>query len=82
MAVIPKGCTQYLKVLDTSIFSTCKNHYRNAADEYIDLHGSRSKIKLSAKQKRILCIHLIYTASTRTQNSFDFERAFFYIGYT
>ncbi|CAM4940944.1 unnamed protein product [Rotaria socialis] len=53
-----------------------------AADEYIDLYSSRSKIKLAAKQQRILCTRLISTAWVRTQNSIDFERAFFDIGYT
>jgi hypothetical protein len=82
MSVIPKGCTQYLQFIDTSIFSIFKNHYRAAADEYIDLHGSRIKIKLSAKQQRILCTRLISTAWNRTQNSVDFARVFRDIGYT
>ncbi len=81
VSVIPKGCTQYLQVLDTSIFSIFKKHYQNAADEYIEAYGPRSKIKLSAKQQRILCTRLISTAWTRTKNSYDFERAFFDIGY-
>ncbi|CAF4563586.1 unnamed protein product, partial [Rotaria magnacalcarata] len=76
------GCTQYLQLLDTSVFSVFKNHYQAAADEYIDLYSSRSKIKLAAKQQRILCTRLISTAWVRTQNSIDFERAFFDIGYT
>lgn len=82
VSVIPKGCTQYLQVLDTSVFSVFKNHYQAAADEYIDSYGSRSKIKLSAKQQRILCTHLTCSAWLRTQNSVDFERAFLDIGYT
>ena len=82
VSVIPKGCTQYLQVLDTSVFSTFKNHYQAAADEYIDHYGSRSKIKLSAKEQRILCTRLVSTAWIRTQKSIDFERAFFDIGYT
>jgi hypothetical protein len=45
-------------------------------NDYIDYHGSRSKIKLSAKQQRILCTRLISTAWIRTQKSVDFERAF------
>ncbi|CAF2085496.1 unnamed protein product [Rotaria magnacalcarata] len=82
VSIIPKGCTQYLQLLDTSVFSVFKNHYQAAADEYIDLYSSRSKIKLAAKQQRILCTRLISTAWVRTQNSIDFERAFFDIGYT
>jgi hypothetical protein len=81
VSVIPKGCTQYLQVLDTSVFSVFKNHYQAAAEEYIDRHGSRSKIKLSAKNQRILCTRLISTAWNRTQNSVDFERTFLDIGY-
>jgi hypothetical protein len=82
VSVIPKGCTQYLQLLDTSVFSVFKNHYQNAADEYIDRYHSRSKIKLSAKQQRILCTRLVSSAWIRTQNSVDFERAFLDIGYT
>ncbi len=82
VSVIPKGCTQYLQVLDTSIFPLFKTHYRAAADEYINHHGSRSKIKLSAKQQRILSTRLISTAWISTQKSVDFERAFLDIGYT
>ncbi|CAF1428919.1 unnamed protein product [Rotaria sordida] len=82
VSIIPKGCTQYLQLLDTSVFSVFKNHYQAAANEYIDNYTSRSKIKLTAKQKRILCTRLISTAWIRTQKSFDFERAFLDIGYT
>ncbi|CAF4815779.1 unnamed protein product, partial [Rotaria socialis] len=41
ISIIPKGCTQYLQLLDTSVFSVFKNHYQAAADEYIDLYSSR-----------------------------------------
>lgn len=82
VSIIPKGCTQYLQLLDTLIFSVFKNHYQAAAEEYVDLHGSRSKINLSAKDKRILCTRLTAIAWARTKNSVDFERAFFDIGYT
>ena len=82
VSIIPKGCTQYLQLLDTSVFSVSKNHYQAAANEYIDNYTSRSTIKLTAKQKRILCTRLISTAWIRTQKSFDFERAFLDIGYT
>jgi hypothetical protein len=68
-------------VLDTSIFSIFKKHYQNVADEYIDVYGPRSKIKLSAKNQRILCTRLISAAWIRTKNSFDFKRAFYDIGY-
>ncbi|CAF4384638.1 unnamed protein product, partial [Rotaria sp. Silwood2] len=82
VSIIPKGCTQYLQLLDTSVFSVFKNHYQAAANEYIDHYTSRSTIKLTAKKKRILCTRLISTAWIRTQKSFDFERAFLDIGYT
>ncbi|CAF3943886.1 unnamed protein product, partial [Rotaria sp. Silwood1] len=82
VSIIPKGCTQYLQLLDTAVFSVFKNHYQAAADEYIDCYSSRSKIKLTAKQQRILCTRLISTAWIRTQKSIDFERAFLDIGYT
>ncbi|CAF0941578.1 unnamed protein product [Rotaria sordida] len=80
-SIISKGCTQYLQLPDTSVSSVFKNHYQAAANEYIDHHSSRSKIKLTAKQKRILCTRLISTAWIRTQKSIDFERAFLDIGY-
>ncbi|CAF3267855.1 unnamed protein product [Rotaria sp. Silwood2] len=82
VSIIPKGCTQYLQLLDTAVFSVFKNHYQAAADEYIDCYRSRSKIKLTAKQQRIICTRLISTAWIRTQKSIDFERAFLDIGYT
>ncbi|CAF1523278.1 unnamed protein product [Rotaria sordida] len=82
VSIIPKGCTQYLQLLDTSVFSVFKNHYQAAANEYIDNYTSRSKIKSTAKQQRILCTRLISTAWIRTQKSFDLERAFLDIGYT
>ncbi|CAF1246010.1 unnamed protein product [Adineta steineri] len=81
VSIIPKGCTQYLQVLDTSIFSAFKHHYQVAADEFIDKQGCRIKLKLSAKQQRILCTRLIRTAWIRTQETFDFERAFLDVGY-
>lgn len=81
-SIIPKGCTQYLQLLDTSVFSVFKNHYQSAADEFIDLHGPRHRLKLTAKQQRILCTRLVSTAWARTVKNFDFERAFMEIGYT
>ncbi|CAF4412962.1 unnamed protein product [Rotaria sp. Silwood2] len=82
VSIIPKGCTQYLQLLDTAVFSVFKNRYQAADDEYIDCYSSRSKIKLTAKQQRILCTRLISTAWIRTQKRIDFERAFLDIGYT
>ncbi|CAF1455168.1 unnamed protein product [Rotaria sp. Silwood1] len=55
VAIIPKGCTMYLQVLDVSVFSVFKNHYDAVVEEYIDHNGPRSKIKLTASQSRILC---------------------------
>ncbi|CAM4989709.1 unnamed protein product [Rotaria socialis] len=60
VAVIPTGCTMYLQALDISIFSTFKNHYTDAAEEYIEQNGPRNKIKLTALQSRILCTRLIF----------------------
>ena len=82
VAVVPKGCTQYLQVLDTEVFSVFKNHYQEAADEYLDQQQSRQQLKLSAKQQRILCNRLLSTAWARTMKTVDFERAFMQIGYT
>ena len=81
-SIVPKGCTQYLQLLDTMVFSVFKSHYQTAADEFIDQNGPRHKLKLSAKQQRILCTRLISTAWTRTLKSVNLERAFMDIGYT
>lgn len=82
VSIVPKGCTQYLQLLDTVVFSVFKNHYQSAADEFIDANGPRHKLKLSAKQQRILCTRLISTAWNRTLKSVDLKRAFIDIGYT
>ena len=74
VSIVPKGCTQYLPLLDTMVFSVFKSHYQTVADEFIDQNGPRHKLKLSAKQQIILC--------TRTLKSVNLERAFKDIGYT
>ncbi|CAF0888418.1 unnamed protein product [Adineta steineri] len=66
VSVIPKGCTQYLQVLDTSVFSVFKNHYQAAIDEYIDRYGSCRKVKLSAREQQIICARLTCAARLRT----------------
>ncbi|CAF2728547.1 unnamed protein product [Rotaria sp. Silwood2] len=48
VAIVPKGCTMYVQVLDVSIFSVFKNHYDDVVEEYIEKNGPRSKIKLTA----------------------------------
>lgn len=82
VAVIPKGCTMYVQILDVSFFSVFKNHYDDAVEEYIDNVGSRNKIKLSASQSRILCTRLTWSAWLRTLKSVDITKAFQDIGYT
>lgn len=81
VAVIPTGCTMYLQSLDISIFSTFKNHYTDVAEEYIEQHGSRRKIKLTASQSRILCTQFTMMAWERTKASFNFKEEFENIGY-
>ena len=81
VAVIPTGCTMYLQALDISIFSTFKNHYTDAAEEYIEQNGPRNKIKLTASQSRILCTRLTLTAWIRTKSSTNFNEEFTKIGY-
>ena len=39
VAIMPKGCTQYLQILDTLVFSTFKQHYFNASEEFLDKNG-------------------------------------------
>ncbi|CAF3774267.1 unnamed protein product [Adineta steineri] len=62
VSIIPKGCTQYLQVLDTSVFSVFKNHYQAAFDEYIDRYRSCSKVKLSAIEEQSICARLTCAA--------------------
>jgi hypothetical protein len=81
VAVIPTGCTMCLQSLDISIFSTFKNHYTDAAEEYLEQNGPRSKIKLSASQSRILCTRLTMTAWKRTIATVNFKQEFKHIGY-
>ena len=82
MAVVPKGCTQYLQILDTLVFSTFKAHYFDAAEEFIERNGPRSKIKLNASQSRITCTRLTWEAWRRTLKSIDLKKGFREIGYT
>ncbi len=81
VAVIPTGCTMYLQSLDISIFSIFKNHYTDAAEEYLEQNGPRNKIKLWASQSRILCTRLTMTAWKRTINTINFKEEFKHIGY-
>jgi hypothetical protein len=81
VAVIPTGCTMYLQSLDISIFSIFKNHYTDAAEEYLEQNGPRNKIKLSASQSRILCTRLTMTAWKRTITTINFKEEFKHIGY-
>ena len=80
--VVPKGCTMYVQVLDVSVFAVFKNHYDDVVEEFIDKSGSRSKIKLSASQSRILCTRFTWCAWLRTLKSVDIAKAFHDIGYT
>ena len=82
VAVIPKGTTMYLQVLDVSVFSVFKQHYYDVAEEWIDANGPRNTIKLSASQSRILCTRLTKSAWLRTLKSVDMKKAFDDIGYT
>ncbi|CAM4901939.1 unnamed protein product [Rotaria socialis] len=69
IAIIPKGCTQYLQLLDTRACSNFKIHYFNAAEEFIEKNGPRNKLKLNAAQSRIICTRLTWEAWRRTLNS-------------
>ncbi len=62
LGIIPGGITQYIQVLDVSVFSVYKTHYHDAAEEWIEANGPRSSIKLTASQQRILCTRLASTA--------------------
>ena len=64
------------------MFSVFKKHYYDVAEEWLDLNGPRSKVKLSCSQSRILCTRLTKSAWSRTLKSIDFKTAFREIGYT
>ena len=82
VAIIPKGTTMFLQVLDVSVFSVFKKHYYDVAEEWLDFSGPRSKVKLTSSQSRILCTRLTQSAWYRILKSTDFETAFYEIGYT
>ena len=73
LAVISKGCTQYVQLLDVHVFSVFKNHYYDCAEEYIELNSPRSQLKLTSSRKRILCTRLTASAWFRTLKSIDLE---------
>ncbi|CAF3411852.1 unnamed protein product [Rotaria socialis] len=82
LAIIPKGCTQYIQILDVYVFSAFKNHYYDFAEEFLELNGPRSKLKLTSSQKRVLCTRLTSSAWARTLKSINFQSAFRSLGYT
>ena len=81
LAVIPKGCTQYIQLLDVHVFSVFKNHCYDCAEEVLEINSPRSKMKLSASQKRILCTRFTASAWGRTLKSINFPNAFRSLGY-
>ncbi|CAF3222766.1 unnamed protein product [Rotaria socialis] len=82
LAIIPKGCTQYIQLLDVYVFSSFKNHFYDCAEEFLELNGPRSKLKLTSSQRRILCTRLTSSPWARTLQSIDFQNAFRSLGYT
>jgi hypothetical protein len=82
LGIIPGGITQYIQVLDVSVFSVYKTHYHEAAEEWIEANGPRCTIKLTASQQRILCTRLASTAWKRTLKSVNFSQSFRDLGYT
>ena len=82
VAIIPKGMTMHLQVLDVSVLNVFKKGYYDAAEEWLDVHGSRSKVNLISSQSRILCTRLTKSAWCRTLNSIDFETTFREFSYT
>ncbi|UJR19730.1 hypothetical protein I4U23_022864 [Adineta vaga] len=77
VAVVPKGCTMYVQVLDVSVLSIFKNHYDNAVEEYIEKKWSRSFMKLTTSESRILCTNFTWSAWERTLASADITKAFY-----
>ena len=81
VAIVPGGTTMYLQVLDVNVFSVFKQHYCDVAEEWLEVNGPRSKVKLSSSQSRVLCTRLTKSAWLRTLVSVDFRSAFRDIGY-
>lgn len=82
LGIIPGGITQYVQVLDVFVFNVFKAHYYDAAEEWIEVNGPRSSIKLTSSQQRILCTRLTSTAWKRTLKSVNFSQSFRNLGYT
>ena len=76
LGIIPGGITQYIQVLDVYVFSVYKAHYCDATEEWVEVNGSRSTIKLTSSQKRILCTLLASTAWKRILQSINFSQSF------
>ncbi|CAF1046128.1 unnamed protein product [Didymodactylos carnosus] len=75
LGIIPGDCKMYVQMLDIYVFSTLKNHYYDAAEEYIEMNAPRASIKLTANQQRILCTrpNLMYTSATMGINQDRFN---------
>jgi hypothetical protein len=56
IAVVPKGYTSYMQVLDVLTPQYSKTHYHDCAEEYIEKTGGRSKLMLTASQSGV-CMH-------------------------
>ncbi|CAF3348426.1 unnamed protein product [Rotaria socialis] len=82
LGIIPGGITQYIQVLDIFVFSTYKAHYHDVAEEWIEVNGLKSTIKLTCSQQRILCTRLASTTWKRTLNSVNVSQSFRNLGYT
>ena len=82
LGMIPGGITQCIQFLDVYIFNVYKTHYCDAAEEWIEVNGPRSTIKLTSSQQRILCTRLASTAWKRTLQSINFSQSFQDLGYT
>jgi hypothetical protein len=81
IGIIPKGCTQYLQILDTHVFSTFKQNYFDASEEFLEKNGPRNRLKLNASQSRIICTRLTWEAWKRTLVSIDLKKEFINMGY-
>ncbi|CAF0948451.1 unnamed protein product [Adineta steineri] len=64
------------------VFSAFKNQYYECAEEFLELNGARSKLKLTSPQKRILCTRLTSSTWARTFKLIDFQATFRSLGFT
>ena len=82
VAIILKGTTMHLRVLDVTVLSVFRKHYYDIAEEWLDINGPHPQVKFSCSQSRILPARLTKSAWRLILKSIDFETAFLETDYS